>query len=103
MNHIDITIMGQHYKLACKEGEQRVLTQAVTYLDEKMCLLRDSAKIKGTDRIAVMAALSIAAELINTKAPSGPFSELNLIEVNKQITQMMDTLDAALAPQQKLF
>jgi cell division protein ZapA (FtsZ GTPase activity inhibitor) len=63
MIQVDVSIMGQAYRLACKEGEEATLQQAVAYLDKKMCAIRDSGKIKGNDRIAVMAALGIAAEL----------------------------------------
>ena len=103
MSQIDVTIMGQAYKLACKEGEQAALIQAASYLDEKMCAFRDSAKIKGTDRIAVMAALTISAELLATKAPAGPFSEMSLVEIKKKMSQMEDVLDDALTPQENLF
>ncbi|PRC92103.1 cell division protein ZapA [Solimicrobium silvestre] len=103
MSQIDVTIMGQSYKLSCNEGGQAALMQAAVYLDEKMCALRDAAKLKGTDRIAVMAALTISAELLATKGPVGPFSELTMAEVKKQILDMNDVLDEALTPQENLF
>ena len=43
MNQIDVTIMGQAYKLACKEGEQDALQQAAAYLDEKGEAMPDSS------------------------------------------------------------
>ena len=61
MTTLDVTIMGQPYRLVCKEGEELALKQAIAYLDERMNAIRDAGKIKGTDRIAVMAALGIAA------------------------------------------
>lgn len=103
MIQLDVTIMGQPYKLACKEGEEAALQQAVSYLDEKMCAIRDAGKIKGNDRIAVMAALGIAAEFLSTKAPGGPLSDMSLAEVRQKITAMHTMLDAALAPQENLF
>jgi cell division protein ZapA len=103
MIQLDVNIMGQAYKLACREGEEDTLRQAVGYLDNKMCAIRDSGKIKGTDRIAVMAALGIAAELLETKSSEGPFSGLAVAEVKQQIAAMHNILDAALAPQEKLF
>ena len=63
MIQLSVSIMGQAYKLACKEGEQAALQEAVAYLNEKMCAIRDVGKLKGNDRIAVMAALGIAAVL----------------------------------------
>jgi cell division protein ZapA len=103
MIQLDVTIMGQPYKLACKEGEEANLQEAVAYLDDKMCAIRDSGKIKGNDRIAVMAALGIAAEFLSTKAPGGPLSDLTIAEVKQKISAMHSVLDAALTPQEKLF
>jgi cell division protein ZapA len=103
MTQLDVTIMGQAYRLACKEGEEEALREAVAYLDEKMCTIRDGGKIKGTDRIAVMAALGIAAELLATKTAEGPFAEMTLAEVKQKISTMHAVLDAALAPQETLF
>jgi cell division protein ZapA len=62
MIHLDVTIMGQPYKLVCKEDEEAALRKAAAFVDRKMCAIRDAGKVKGTDRIAVMAALSMAGE-----------------------------------------
>lgn len=103
MTQLDVTIMGQAYKLACREGEEGALREAVAYLDGRMCMIRDAGKIKGNDRIAVMAALGIAAELLATKSPSGPLSDMTMAEVKQKILTMHAVLDAALAPQENLF
>ncbi len=103
MIHIDVSIMGQPYRLACKEGEERTLREAVAYLDGKMCGLRDSGKVKGNDRIAVMAALGVAAEFLSVKAPQGPLSDLSILEVKQKLGAMHDVLDNALTPQENLF
>jgi cell division protein ZapA len=103
MIQIDAMIMGQPYKLGCKEGEEAALQEAVAYLDEKMCAIRDGGKIKGNDRIAVMAALGVAAELLATKSPIGPLADMTNAEVKQKIAAMHAVLDAALAPQENLF
>lgn len=100
---LDVTIMGQAYKLACKEGEDTALLDAVSYLNEKMCAIRDAAKIKGTDKIAVMAALSLTTELLATKSPEGPMSGLTMAEVKQKILGMHEAIDQALTPQENLF
>jgi cell division protein ZapA len=100
MIHLDVTIMGQPYRLGCREGEETTLREAVHYLDGKMVALRDSGKVKGTDRIAVMAALSVAAEFLSAKAPQGPLSELSILEVKQRLEAMHTVLDAALAPEE---
>jgi cell division protein ZapA len=103
MIYLDVLIMGQPYRLACREGEQQTLREAVGYLDAKMCTLRDSGKVKGTDRIAVMAALSVAAEFLSVKAPQGPLSDMSILEVKQKLEAMHTVLDAALAPQENLY
>jgi cell division protein ZapA len=103
MIQLDVSIMGQAYKLACNEGEESALQQAVAYLDGKMCAIRDAGKLKGNDRIAVMAALGIAAELLATKSPEGPLSDMAMAEVKQKISAMHAVLDAALTPQENLF
>jgi len=103
MINLDVSIMGQPYRLVCREGEQRTLREAVSYLDAKMCALRDSGKVKGTDRIAVMAALSVAAEFLSVKAPQGPLSDMSILEVKHKLEAMHAVLDQALTPQENLF
>ena len=99
MSQLDVTIMGQPYKLACKEGEEDALQQVVAYLDEKMCAVRDSGKVKGNDRITVMAALGIAAELLSTQSTDGA----TMAQWKQNIGAMHEVLDEALTPQNKLF
>ncbi len=103
MIHLDVTIMSQPYRLACRDGEERTLREAVAYLDGKMCQLRDSGKVKGTDRIAVMAALSVAAEFLSVKSPQGPLSDMSILEVKQKLEAMHTVLDKALTPQENLF
>jgi cell division protein ZapA len=103
MIYLDVLIMGQSYRLACKEGEQSTLREAVHYLDSKMCALRDSGKVKGNDRIAVMAALSVAAEFLSVKSPQGPLGDQSMLEVKQKLEAMNAVLDQALTPQENLF
>ena len=100
---VAVTIMGQPFMLVCKEGEEAALQTAVDYLDKRMCAIRDAGKVKGNDRIAVMAGLGIAAELLATKTPDGPLAERSMAEVNQQISSMHAVLDQALTPQENLF
>jgi cell division protein ZapA len=58
-----LTIMGKEYKIVCDEEEQDDLIQSAQQLDVQMRKMRDSGKIAGPDRIAVMAALNLAHEL----------------------------------------
>jgi len=61
---ITIHILEKEYMIACTEDERHDLQRSANYLDTKMREIRDSGKIIGTDRIAVMAALNISHELL---------------------------------------
>lgn len=103
MKQIHSSIMGQPYTLACREGEEATLQKAVSYLDQKMCAIRDAGKIKGTDRIAVIAALGIAADLLSTKQPEGPFAGMTISDLRETLEAMDIVLEEALTPQENLF
>jgi cell division protein ZapA len=103
MIQLDVNIMGQPYRLACKADEERTLKEAVAYLDRKMCALRDGGKVKGNDRVAVMAALGMAAEFLSVKTPQGPLSELSMLDIQQKLHSMHAVLDSALTPQENLF
>lgn len=96
---IEISILGRSYRIACEEGERDALLQAVAYLDGKMDEIKRAGKVNGTDRIAVMAALNIAHELLATKLGSG----FDLGQAKRRIAMIEARLDEALAKQEKLF
>ncbi|ELX10462.1 cell division protein ZapA family protein [Janthinobacterium sp. HH01] len=103
MIQLDVTIMGSPYRLVVKEGEERALREAASFLDKKMTAIRDAGKVKGNDRIAVMAALGMAAEFLSVKSPVGPLSDMSILEVQTKISAMHKVLDSALTPQETLF
>lgn len=63
---INISILDKEYKIACPSGEQSALLASAEYLDTKMREVRDSGSIIGSERIAVITALNIAHELLNS-------------------------------------
>ncbi|MFM6985070.1 MAG: cell division protein ZapA [Hydrogenophaga sp.] len=71
---IEVQIMGQSYLLACPEGGEASLLDAVERVDTAMCRIRDAGKVKARDRIAVLASLNLAFELCQKErlAPSMP-------------------------------
>jgi cell division protein ZapA len=60
---VSLIIMGKEYRIACDPEEQDDLIHSAQQLDVQMRKMRDSGKITGPDRIAVMAALNLAHEL----------------------------------------
>ena len=98
-NTIEISLLGRSYKIACEEDERAALMEAVAYLDGKMGEIKKAGKVTGTDRIAVMAALNIAHELLSLKVGNG----FDLGQAKRRISSLEAKLDAAIAQQDKLF
>ncbi len=96
---IDITVLGRTYKVACADGEREALLRTAVYLDAKMNEIRNAGKVSGTERIAVMAALNIAHELLTTKLGGG----FDIGEAKRRIAAVEAKLDSVLARQEKLF
>ena len=66
--HVSVRILEKEYQVACPANERTDLLDSAEMLNEKMREIRDSGKVVGLDRIAVMAALNMANELLQTKA-----------------------------------
>ena len=64
---LQVNVIGREFRVACPENEQKELLEAVDYLNKKMDEIRDGGKVVGVERIAIMAALNIAHELLTTK------------------------------------
>ena len=60
---VTLSILGKEYKIACDYEEEESLIESAKQLHDKMSKIRNSGKIPGDDRIAVMVALNIAHEL----------------------------------------
>lgn len=60
---ITVQILGKEYKIACNEDERENLINSAHQLDEQMREIKNTGKVIGSDRIAVMAALNLAHEL----------------------------------------
>ena len=73
MKQIEVQIMGQSYLLGCPEGGETQLRSAVERVDAAMCKIRDAGKVKARDRIAVLASLNLAFDLVQSEAPAGTY------------------------------
>ena len=66
--HVSVRILEKEYQVSCPPSERTELLDSAEMLNAKMREIRDSGKVVGLDRIAVMAALNMANELIRSKA-----------------------------------
>jgi cell division protein ZapA len=95
---LQINVMGREFRVACPENEQKGLLEAVDYLNKKMLEIRENGKVIGLERIAIMAALNIAHELLSTRV--GGF---DIAELKRRMENMETLLDRAMRDQSKLF
>lgn len=97
---IDVKILGRDYRLVVKPDERARLLDAAKVVDDKMKSIRDAGKIAGIDRIAVMAALQLAHELLGDKHPKAGTPSARALD---KIKKMSAELDQELKRQEQLF
>jgi cell division protein ZapA len=97
MERLDVTILGRDYSLACSPEEKVTLLAAVRHVDQLMLRIQGVGKVSSNERIAVMAALQIAAEFLAMKAPDGPLGGLAVGDFKRRINDMNALLDGALS------
>ena len=95
---MDVTILGRQFRVACTEDEKQELLKAVSYLDGKMREIRDGGKVIGAERIAIMAALNMAHELMSVHVDG-----VDLGEVRRRMSEMRAMIDEVLSAQDDLF
>jgi len=93
---IEATILGQSYRLACSPETEGALREAVARVDAEMTKIRANSTIRGTDRIAVMAALSLASELLALQTSVRHGEVLPAEEIQRTMHQMNEQLVAVL-------
>ncbi|HEC15355.1 MAG TPA: cell division protein ZapA [Sedimenticola sp.] len=89
---VTVHILDKDYRIACDAGEREALLNSVRFLDAKMREIRDNGKVIGTDRIAVMAALNLAHELLGQKTQK----ETSAQSAGKRIRMLQEKIEVAL-------
>jgi cell division protein ZapA len=115
IKQVEVQIMSQSYMLACPLDGEDAMREAVSKVDTAMCRIRDAGKVKARDRIAVLAALNIAYELMQKdcsgfrnssfgNTESGSLEDkVSSSSQEAQLQALLAKLDAALAPDGRLF
>jgi len=107
---LDIRLHGREYRVACNAEERDALIAAAAHVDAKMEDIAGKTRSTG-ERLAVMTALNLAHELLAKPAENNvpqpaedpPASDFDREEFTRRIGAMVARLDAAMAPQEKLF
>lgn len=89
---IKVHLLGKEYPIVCPQSEEHDLLVAARYLDNQMRQIRDTGRVFGTERIAVMAALNIAHELMQLQQQNRQLSA----GLSERLSAMHEKIDATL-------
>jgi cell division protein ZapA len=90
---VNIRVLDKEYRIACQPEEQDDLLASARLLDGRMREIRQTGRVIGADRIAVLAALNIAHELIQTRQGLGGDRE-----TARRLELIQDRVSRALSP-----
>lgn len=89
---VTVKILDKEFQVASPQGEQENLRASAKLLDAKMREIRDGNRVIGTDRIAIMAALNLAHELLQIDSEKTSAGET----VSLRIKNLQEKLQTAL-------
>ena len=95
---VSVRILEKEYFVSCTHEERADLLDSAEYLNSKMREIRDAGNIIGLDRIAVMAALNLAHELLKIRGRG----EVVNTDVSQKIRQLRERVETALTRGQQL-
>lgn len=95
---VSVRILDKEYQVACPLNERTELLDSAEILNAKMREIRDSGRVVGLDRIAVMAALNMAHELIHAQARD----QILEGDVSNRLKLISDRVENALSDTQQL-
>jgi cell division protein ZapA len=95
---VSVRILDKEYQVACPPNERTDLLDSAQKLNEKMREIRDSGRIVGLDRIAVMAALNMANDLIHAQARDEELEG----DISDRLKLISDRVDHVLSDTQQL-
>jgi cell division protein ZapA len=107
MATLDVSLLGRGYRVACREGEQAELRDAVAFLETRMREIRDGSKSSSVERVAVMAALNLAHDFQRARAAprAAPAATegIDVAALRRRIAGMQSAIDQVLPGTDKLL
>ena len=98
VTRVSVRLLDREYQVACPAEERSDLLDSAEYLDAKMREVRDTGKVVGLDRIAVISALNLANELIRLRR-SGSSVDADL---GAKLQRLRERVESALEKGQQL-
>ena len=95
---VSVKILDKEFQVACQPEEVDELSASARYLDKQMRTIRESGKVLGLDRIAVMAALNIAHEFLRLRGEHSESSK----DADRRVGELLGRLDRAISETRQL-
>ena len=95
---VSVRILDKEYQVSAPAQEVDELTKSARILDERMSEIRDSGKVFGADRIAVMAGLNLSHELLKIQGTAGESQHI----IENRATDLVDRISETLAAHKQL-
>ena len=89
-NTVTVKILDKEYQVACPQEQEAELITSAKYLDKQMRGIRDTGKVIGLERIAVMAALNISYELLQASNHGGQAAEAPAADSVGRLSRKVD-------------
>jgi cell division protein ZapA len=110
MKQIEVSILGHSYILGCPQDGEASLMEAVSLVDREMSIIRDSGKVKARERIAVLAALNLAFQLVEdshsaaaSPQPSAHSVQPEAAPSDEDVTALIRRIDRTLSADGQLL
>ncbi len=97
LKRVSVKILNKEYEVSCPPDKEDSLQEAAFYLDQKMFEIRKQGRVLNLERIAIMAALNIAHELLSNRQQK----EIYVQSISEQIEQLQNRIDDVLIPFEK--
>jgi cell division protein ZapA len=98
VSRVGVRLLDREYQVACPAEERADLLDSAEYLDAKMREVRDSGKVAGLERIAVISALNLANELIKLRRQGSTLDG----DVGARLRTLRERVESALERGQQL-
>ncbi|KAF7961730.1 cell division protein ZapA [Cupriavidus sp. UYMU48A] len=93
---VEVNIAGQPYRFAIAPENEAALLDAVALVDTQMNKLRNNASAKGVERVAVMAAITIASDLLALQRKQQSDGTIPVDAIRARIRELNERADEAL-------
>lgn len=92
-HQVSIKILDKTFLIGCPDGAEAELFASADYLNQKMAEIKDTGRVLGMEKVAIMAALNISHELLKSR-------EAQRSDVESRIQKLGEKIDRSLASMQ---